>query len=296
MFSIPVASSALHASYVSYSCLQTSDGPGTASSLQLLSSRSRFCWQSDGRLNAYHTSLLTTPAEGQPCEQWERQFSMPPQHLAMSVKKRCGYSIRGPGRSALRNSGVVTGAWSSGVEVRASTGMRRVRSRPNVDVRPLGPRAHRQYAMCSGHLPPTYTYNVRWSTGEAPGAPSHITAVKVSARCKGNYLSAGASPGEVWGWELSLMGDDRGDGAGVPADAALKAVLASLNSFQAKVWKAMSAVRRSVKEAMQVTHGSEMQSSNEASMQQRRAFKVRAGHACRAPIQPCNTSQRRLPG
>lgn len=59
--------------------------------------------------------------------------------------------------------------------------------------------------------------------GESPGAPEHITAVK------------------VWGWEVSLLGDDRGDGSGVPAEAAIEA---------------MSAVRKSIKDAMRV-NGSE---------------------------------------
>ncbi|CAE7665461.1 rha-1 [Symbiodinium sp. CCMP2456] len=60
--------------------------------------------------------------------------------------------------------------------------------------------------------------------GESPGAPEHITAVK------------------VWGWEVSLLGDDRGDGSGVPAEAAIEA---------------MSAVRKSIRDAMKVTPSEE---------------------------------------
>ena len=61
-------------------------------------------------------------------------------------------------------------------------------------------------------------------TGESPGAPEHITAVKaawgvVNTVVRERYVRRG----EVWGWEVSLLGDDRGDGSGVPAEAAIEA-------------------------------------------------------------------------
>ena len=62
------------------------------------------------------------------------------------------------------------------------------------------------------------------STGESPGAPEHIIAVKapwgvVNTVLRGRHLRCG----EVWGWEVSLLGDHRGDGSGVPAEAAIEA-------------------------------------------------------------------------